>query len=600
MSTLVSSKKTYIDPRDLPPVEVSILRRILTYLHPYRRDAALVLIAVLLSAFLSLLPPFLVRRAVDEAIPAGNLRLLFLLCAAIIGSALVAGLLGVWQKSLSAAMGEAVTRDLRVELFENLQAQPYRYFVTAKPGEAISSVVNDVQGVGSAVSSTLVDAAEGSIALFTTAGALFLLDWRLALATLAFLPCFVLPTRPVGQERKRIRRAVQARMAELTGILDEALSVSGILLTRIFGAAPLEAARVRAKTAEIEELSLRQARVGRWLQMLVGLFEGAGPALVFGFGGYLVVRGRIAIGTVVAFAALLRRLYSSASSLTGVHVSVLTSYAYFDRVFRVLEMEPEHAGRPDAVLLPRVRGALSLREVSFSYGEGAESLSEVSLDIEPGECVAVVGPSGAGKSTLVSLMLRLHDPSKGAVLLDGHDLRTLDLESLRSHVGVVTQETYLFFGSILENLRYGRPGASLSQVEAAARAAQIHDFVASLPQGYDTMVGRRGYRLSGGERQRLAIARVILKDPRILILDEATSSLDSRNEALVQAALDPLLRDRTSLVIAHRLSTIRRASFIVVFDEGRIAERGTHDRLLDANGLYANLYREQFRDAWIA
>ena len=589
------ARKTYIDPKELPRVERATLRRILATLAPYRSRVALVVLAILASSLLNLLPPFFVKRAVDQAIPAGDLRLLLLLCAGMVVGPVLAGLVGVLQKHLTTSTSETLMRDLRVRMFEHFQGLPYSYFVHARPGEAIAAVISDVQGVGSVVATTLVDVLDGIVVFTTTAAVLVYFDWRLALVTLALLPLFVVPTRSVGRERKRMRRSAQARAAELVGILDEALSASGILLARVFGAERFEAARLREKAGEIAELSLRQAMVGRWFRLLIGLFEAVAPALVFGFGGLLVMRHGLALGTLVAFATQLRRLYAAASSLTTVHVDLVSSYAYFERVFRVLDMPPEET--PSGGLRPPLRGALQLQNVSFAYEDGVESLSHVDLAVEPGQCVAVVGPSGAGKSTLVSLLLRLHDPTSGEIRLDGHDLRSLDRGWLRAQVGVVTQETYLFHDTVLANLLYARPEASRAQVEAAARAAQVHDFIASLPLGYDTVVGRRGFRLSGGERQRVAIARVILKDPRILILDEATSSLDSRNEQLIQAALDPLLAGRTSLVIAHRFSTIRRASLIAVFDHGHLREKGTHDELLARGGLYAQLYKGQLHAA---
>ena len=336
----------------------------------------------------------------------------------------------------------------------------------------------------------------------STTAVLFVLDWRLALVTLVFLPGLVVPARPVGQARKRIRRSAQAQLAELTGLLDETLSVSGILLTRIFGAERFETERIRRQSAEIRQLALKQALVGRWFQMFMAVFEAAGPALVFGVGGYLIMAGRVGVGTVVAFATLLKRLYSSASAVMGVQVDVVTSYAYFERVFRVLDMPREQGGGPGAIALPRVEGALTLEGVSLEYEDGTEGLSAVDLHVPPGQCVAIVGPSGAGKSTLVALLLRLHDPTSGRILLDGHDLRTIELGSLRSHIGVVTQETYLFHGTVLDNLLYARPDATRDQIEAAARAAQIHDLVASLARRVRD--GRRPARLPALGRREAA------------------------------------------------------------------------------------------------
>ncbi len=599
MDALVSMKKSVIDARDLPEVERATLRRISTYLRPYRRLAALVAVCIVGAAMLNSLPPLFVRHIVDHAIPERNLRLLYILCAGMVAGPLCAGLLAVAQKYFAAMIGERVMYDLRVELFEHLQKQSLGWFSSARPGEALSRVLNDVQGVGNVVSSTLVSIVQNVVVLATTTTLIVYLDWRLALVALGVLPAFILPTRRVGRRRKGLKREMQKRMAEMTGILMETLSVSGALLLKVFGTEKLEAERLRGKAGEVMDLSLQQTLVGRWFNMLMGLFETLGPAMVFGVGGWLIIHGELQLGTIVAFVTLLKRLYSPASDLANVHIDVVTSYAYFDRIFAVLDMEPAISDAPDALALAAPRGEVHFDHVTFSYGgDGTEAvLSDVDLHVPAGTCVALVGPSGAGKSTLAALVSRLYDPTRGTVSVDGHDLRALEVRSLRACIGVVSQDTYLFNATILENLRYARPEATLADVERAAQQAQIHDFIAGLPDGYETKVGDRGYRLSGGERQRLAIARAILKNPRILILDEATSALDSRNEALIQAAFEPLLEGRTSLVIAHRLSTIRQADMIVVMDHGKIVERGGHEALLASGGLYARLYREQFRAA---
>ena len=495
---------------------------------------------------------------------------------------LLAGLLGVAQRYLAAFIAERVMFDLRVQLFRHVQRQSLGYFASAKSGEVVSRVLNDVQGVGHMMQENLIKLLQNAMVFAVSSAVIFSLDWRLALVAFGLLPAFIYPTRRVGQTRKTLKRRAQARMAEVTGILMETLSVSGALLLKVFGTEKKETKRLEAKARELMEISLRHNLVGRWFQMLMKLFEELGPVMVWAAGGWLVVRGNLKLGTVVAFVALLRKLYAPASDLAGVHVDVVTSYAYFDRIFAVLDLEPAIRNAPDAIRLSEVKGAITFRDLSFSYGPDEPLLRDIDLDIAPGECVAIVGPSGAGKSTLAALVPRLYDPTAGAVLVDGHDIRTLRLKSLRSHIGVVTQETYLFHASILDNLRYARPDAAPEEVAQAARAAQIHDFIAGLPDGYETIVGERGYRLSGGERQRLAIARALLKDPRILILDEATSSLDSTNEALIQAALDRLLVGRTSLIVAHRLATIRKANRIVVLDGGRIVEIGGHAELVAA------------------
>jgi ATP-binding cassette subfamily B protein len=410
------------------------------------------------------------------------------------------------------------------------------------------------------------------------------------------MPFLVVRTRRVGQARKKIKRQAQARTSQITGVVTETLSISGALLVRTFDSADTEVARFRGHAEELKRLALTQALIGRWFRMLLRSFESLAPAIVFAFGGWLIVRGQIPLGTVVALATLMKRIYSPASDLASVHVDLMTSYAYFERVFAVLDRTapPRETTRPMA--LGRVAGRLEFRNVSFQYDdESAAALSGVDLTIEAGTTVGIVGSSGAGKTTLGALIMRLYDPSEGAVLLDGTDLRRVSVSSLRANIGVVTQETFLLHGTVLDNLRYGNPAASMAQIEDATRRAQIHDRIAVLPDGYQTVVGERGHRFSAGERQRLAIARAIVRNPRILILDEATSALDSVSERLVQQSLAPLLFGRTSVIIAHRLSTIRDADLILVMDQGAVIERGTHDELLSRNGRYAWLWRAQSR-----
>ena len=534
---------------------------------------------------------------VDEAIPRKDLHQLALLSTLMIAGPLAAGLLGVLQKYLSALIGERVTFELRVRLFKHLHRQPLGYFASARPGEPLSRVLNDVEGVGQAVSKTLTAVLKNAVVLVSAAATVIWLDWRLAVVSLCLLPLFVAPTRRVGKKRKALKRLAQERMAELTGILSETLSISGVLLVKTFGAEKLERRRVKRKCRELMRLSLDQTLVGRWFSMLLGLFESVGPALIFLIGGWLVIGGDARLGTLVAFVTLLRRLYGPASELASVHVDLVTSYAYFERVYGVLDLTPAIRSAPDAVKLAEVRGEIEIRNVTFEYRPGVAALEGVSLHIPAGSTLALVGPSGSGKSTLAALLARLWEPTRGAILLDGQDLRRLELKSLRSRIGVVTQETYLFHATVAENLRYGRPDATDAEVIAAARAAQIHELIAALPQGYDTLVGERGLRLSGGERQRIAIARALLKDPRILVLDEATSSLDAVNEALVQAALVPLMKGRTTLIIAHRLSTIRNADAIAVLEKGRLRELGSFDDLMGKPGLFADLWHQQFRQA---
>ena len=551
---------------------------------------------MLAAALLGLASPWFVKRVVDVALPNRDLPLLWLSCAGMIAASLLAECVRVAQKYIAETIGQDVMLDLRTVLYRQFHELPFASFTKLRSGEAVSHVLNDVQGVGDAVSGTLADIAQNTVVLLSAIAFMFVLEWRLALIAVAMMPFLVIRTRRVGQARKAIKRLAQARTSEITGVVTETLSISGALLVRTFDSADAEVARFRQHAEELKRLALAQALIGRWFRMLLRTFESLAPATVFAFGGWLIVRGQIPLGTVVALATLMRRVYSPASDLASVHVDLMTSYAYFERVFAVLDntAPPRETATPTA--LGRVSGRLELRDVTFQYhDESSAALSAVNVTIEEGTTVGIVGPSGAGKTTLGALIMRLYDPTEGAVLLDGTDLREVSLSSLRASIAVVTQETFLLHGTVLENLRYGNPSASLAQIQDAARRAQIHDRITALPDSYATVVGERGYRFSAGERQRLAIARAIVRDPRILILDEATSALDSVSEREVQQSLAPLLAGRTSVIIAHRLSTIRDADLILVMDRGSIIERGTHDELLARNGRYAWLWRAQSR-----
>jgi ATP-binding cassette subfamily B protein len=579
--------------------------RIGAFFLPYWRAELMTLACIIAGAVLGLLPPLFTRYLIDDAIPSGSMRTVLIGVGGMIGAALVASLLGVYQGYLNSFVGEAIMRDIRTSMVSHLHRMPLSFFTNTKTGEIMNRVSSDVDNIDNIVTGTFVTIVTNVMTMLTTVVVIFVLDWRLALLSLVVVPLMILPLSPIGRRMYAIRKKTRQRRDEIGSLTQETLSISGIILMKSFVREPFEKSRYHDVVTRLMNLEIGLAMVGRWFIGAINAMVIVGPALVWAGGAWLAIRGGLTIGTIVAFVAYFGRLYGPASALAGVQVQIVSALAVFERIFEYLDMPVEGGqtsaqdgvgANAEAIELPHLRGGIAFRNVTFAYDISRPVLQNLSFEVAPGQVVAFVGPSGAGKTTITNLVPRFYDPQSGAVEVDGIDVRDVTLASLRRDIGIVAQETYLFHDTIAANLRYGKLDATDAELIAAARAASIHDFIGALPDGYQTVVGERGHKLSGGERQRLAIARVLLKDPRILILDEATSSLDSHNEAMIQAALEVAMRGRTSLVIAHRLSTVLKADVIFVVENGRIVESGKHAVLLARGGPYTRLYWQQFRD----
>jgi ATP-binding cassette subfamily B protein len=612
-----------------------LLKRVLGYARPYRRKIILMLITILLTTGLGLLTPLIFRDLIDHTLPSGDTKRLNLLAVGLILIPIANGAIAVYQRQLNAAIGEGVIYDLRVSLYAHMQRLSLRFFTNTKTGELISRLNNDVIDAQQAISSTIVSIITNVIQAVAILAVMLTLEWRLTLLGILVLPAFIITARRLGKKLRHIARRAMDYNAQMNAIMSETLNIGGVLLVKLFGRNQTEVDRFDRRAANVRDIGVERAVVGSQFFVILGLVGAIGTALVYWVGGHMVLNGTFTIGTIVAFSSYLSQLYGVLQQLTNAPVAFATSMVSFERVFEVIDLKLDIDEKPDAHVLQNVRGELTFDDVTFRYvidesnllrgverhgqedliqavlsGENGKpdgqtptagpsqaremALENVSFTIQPGQLVALVGPSGAGKTTMTYLIPRLYDPTEGRILLDGYDLRDVTLASLAAQVGMVTQETHMFHDTIRTNVLYARLDATQEELESACRAANIHDFIMGLPDGYDTVVGERGYRLSGGEKQRIAIARVILKNPRVLVLDEATSHLDSQSEALIQDALKKVMAGRTSMVIAHRLSTILAADLILVMDRGRIVERGTHHELLAQGGLYAQLYETQF------
>lgn len=578
------------------------VRRVVACFRPYKVKVLVTMLLVVGSIVFGMMPPILLRDIIDKGITPGDLHLTAVYSIYTIAVTVIASVLTYLYGYLSVIVGQNILRDIRNSLFSHLQGMSLRFFTSTRTGEIQSRLMNDVGGVQTVVSDVVTNAISNVGAVVSSIAMMAFLDWRLTLLSIGIIPVFMLLTGKAGTYAREIRKGTQEQTAELNSLMQETLSVSGALLTKTSGRRNLVQKKFGVENEKLSGWLVKSQMIQYFFFGLIRMIFSVTPALVYWFAAYLMKGDStsITLGTLVAFTSLQSRMFFPLSSILSIQVELASSMALFDRIFEYLDMPQEIVDKPDAIELPagKVAGEVEFKNVNFRYDPDTEvhTLKDIWFQVDPGRLVALVGPSGAGKTTLTYLIARLYDPDTGSVLIDGMNVKDIKLESIEGFIGAVTQETYLVHDTIRENLRYGRPDASDAEIEAATKAAYIYDHIVGLPEGFETMVGERGYKLSGGEKQRIAIARAMLKDPKILILDEATSALDTRNERLIQVSLNKLMEGRTTFAIAHRLSTILAADLILVMRDGQIVERGQHKQLLALNGLYSQLYREQFEN----
>ena len=586
------------EKKNLPTFSSALVRRILSYLRPYWLQILLVFVTILVSAVLGLLPSIITGRIVDEALVGKNMALLIRLLVLAFVTLSASQVISVLESYINAWISQRIIFDMKNQMYDHLQHMPHAFFTSEKQGDIITRMNTDISGVSSVISGTMSSIVSNIATVVTTLVALFTMSWQLALVGIVVLPLLILPTKRVGKKRYQLLKDSQAKSDEMNQLINETLSVSGSLLVKLFTREKREYERFVKVNEEVTRLNLKEQQSGRWFRVVMGLFTQLGPLLIYFAGGWIIIRHAdpgLTVGTVTATVSLVNRLYRPVESLLNIHVDFTRSLALFTRIFDYFDMEnpivsPENGKKPDVS-----DGDIVYDHVAFSYDPEKPLLKDIDFTVPAGKMYAVVGPSGSGKSTVVNLIPRLYDVLRGSVKIAGTDVRDFDLSYLRSCIGVVTQDSYLFNGSIRENLLYAKENATQEELDAACFITNLNDFIASQPEGYETLVGNRGLKLSGGEKQRLSIARVILKDPKILILDEATSALDSITENAIQEALEALMEGRTSIVIAHRLSTVLKADRILVLKDGVIAEQGSHEELLALGGTYRELYETQFR-----